>query len=1005
MRTVLLLLLLCLSWTHGFSQALLPPPEICDNGLDDDADGLIDCYDTGDCPCNSNHDCTIENTKMPLELDKFWSGIANLNPITTPIVGNLNPWADSIPEIIMSSDNATNGLYIFKGDGSNQNNPDFLDLGPNFYYLGLISAIADIDRNGVPEVFTVCADKKIRVYTNYTPGANPPMELWATSIDTCQSARYYAYTADFDADGIPEIYAGNEVFGFDLSTPGAPVLKRLVKGSGPIGEVEYYYDSTIAADLLDPTDCNGDPDCNGLEIAAGYGIYSVDIDPNDGDGMQIKLQRNINTTSGQNFSDGFTGVADLNHDGITEVVVPGVRNLQVGVYVWNKTGFWRFFPMDITLHPLAIQHFGPCSVGNVFDDRTQGFAEDWPEILVRYGTTMRCFNLHAAAATPGTPYWWSNTTLLYDESTGHGAMTSYDFDNNGISEVVVLDEHNLFILYGGSAPFPPGVAFDRVITSYPASGVTGLDIPVVADVDGNGNPEILVNDIFIPLQFTSLLVVHPNNPDYSRWLPARNIWNQYAYHAVNINDDLTVPIVQQRGNVEMPGPGSGKRPLNTFLAQIPAYRYPDATPYFPSADLTVEATSVICQLPTFQVTLEICNKGDRPSADTTKVRFYRAGDPFVSPFSNSIGTFTVSTQAIPPDSCITFNCLLPVASGNIYAVLNDWGNFSTPLPGSDSAFYRPECDLQNNVDIFKMELSNGLPLTLGPDLTVCSGDAVSLSASPGFSSYLWQNGATVAAILVSQPGTYWVEAKDLCFNTKRDTMVIFAGDESQTIETTLCEGQFFNFQGQDIPAGTTQSFVYTNAVGCDSTIFVKVDAWPRDTTLEFRQVCTGDSTLVFGSFVSSAGQFSQSFANQNGCDSLHTIEVSLLPAPTPSTEIRQICPGDSTLVFGNFVKTAGLYTQNYPNANGCDSIHSVTVTFLPAPIPSNEIRQICPGDSTLVFGSFVKTAGLFTQSFSNANGCDSTHTVTVSLFPAPMSRATKPGRFVRAIPRWSLAVL
>jgi hypothetical protein len=978
MRYLIFSIILLFRLNTGFAQT--PAPEICNNGLDDDGDGLIDCFDLQDCPCASDHDCTLQTTKMPLTLDLFWESATGFHN-STPIVGNLNPWADSIPEIIITNNSSnvggSDGLLILKGDGSNRNNPGFINIGTIGNLLFLMPAIADLDRDGRPEVFMVCGDKRIRVYTNYNPAANPVMQLWATSTDTTLLEFSHAYSADFDGDGIAEIYAGSDVFGFDLSNPAAPVLSRLGRGVGPRGEASSRFCSTIAVDLLTPADCNGDPDCAGLELAAGYGIYSVDLDPNDGDGVQIKLQRNINTTSLQAFSDGFTAVADMDLDGIQEVVVSGIRNQQVGIYVWNKTGFWRFLSMNIATQGFVISP-GACAVGNVFDDRTQGFSSDWPEIMLRYGNQMRCFNLH-----PASGFWWSNNTLLKDDNSGHGAVSTYDFDNNGLAELIVLDEDSLRICYGGSAPFPANVNSNRTITGYPCNGVTGYEIPVLAEIDGNGNPEILVNH-FLGIAGARLRVIHPKNPDYSRWLPARNIWNQYAYHVVNINDDLTVPAVQQAGYLEIPGPGSGKRPLNTFLAQRPAYFHPDATPYFPSADLQVKVTEVICQLPTFQVKLEICNLGDAPSADTTKIRFYRAGDPFSAPASNSIGTFTLSTQALEPDSCYQYTVLLPNAFGNIYALLNDWGYFPTPLPAGDAAFYRPECDLQNNIAIFKMDLSNGLPVSIGPDLTVCGGTTVSLNATPGFASYLWQNGATVSAIQVAQPGLYWVETRDLCFNIRRDSMIIMEGEDFETIQTAVCEGDFFSFGGQDIPAGTTQSFVYTNAVGCDSTIFVKVEALPKDTTAEFRQFCAGDSTLVFGSFVLNAGVFSQTMPNIKGCDSLHTITIALFPAPVPGSETRTICPGDSTLVFGSFVKTAGVYAQNFSNTNGCDSTHSVIVNLLPAPIPTNEIRQICPGDSTLVFGNFVKTAGVFTQNFSNANGCDSLHSITVSLFPAPV---------------------
>ena len=57
------------------------------------------------------------------------------------------------------------------------------------------------------------------------------------------------------------------------------------------------------------------------------------------------------------------------------------------------------------------------------------------------------------------------------------------------------------------------------------------------------------------------------------WAPARKVWNQYAYNAVNINDDLTVPEYRVSpatlfpGNDETFGTGDDTRPCNAFLQQ------------------------------------------------------------------------------------------------------------------------------------------------------------------------------------------------------------------------------------------------------------------------------------------------------------------------------------------------------------------------------------------------------------------------------------------------------
>ena len=127
-----------------------------------------------------------------------------------------------------------------------------------------------------------------------------PMTLWITSADLLDFIDQRPLLADFDGDGISEVYAGSDIYKFNFSNPAAPSLVKVINGPVNQGRAQYsgYGEGSCnptAVDILTAADCNGDPDCAGLGLVAGPVIYSIDLDLTDGDGYEIKVQRNLNT--------------------------------------------------------------------------------------------------------------------------------------------------------------------------------------------------------------------------------------------------------------------------------------------------------------------------------------------------------------------------------------------------------------------------------------------------------------------------------------------------------------------------------------------------------------------------------------------------------------------------------------------------------------------------------------------------------------------------------------
>ena len=91
----------------------------------------------------------------------------------------------------------------------------------------------------------------------------------------------------------------------------------------------------------------------------------------------------------------------------------------------------------------------------------------------------------------------------------------------------------------------------------------------------------------------------------------------------------------------------------------------------------------------------------------------------------------------------------------------------------------------------------------------------------------------------------------------------------------------------------------------------------------------------------------------------------------------------------------GVYVSHIPNGAGCDSTITATLTVIPNSTSSASV-SICLGSShTLPDGSSQNTTGVYVSHLPNAAGCDSTITTTLTVIPNSTSSASVsilPGR-------------
>ncbi|MCB0643309.1 MAG: gliding motility-associated C-terminal domain-containing protein, partial [Phaeodactylibacter sp.] len=297
---------------------------------------------------------------------------------------------------------------------------------------------------------------------------------------------------------------------------------------------------------------------------------------------------------------------------------------------------------------------------------------------------------------------------------------------------------------------------------------------------------------------------------------------------------------------------------------------------------------------------------------------------------------------------------------------------SVSAPGVYWLLAEDICGIQYT-DTVEVILDPGTVLDFGPDQTYCSGSSgITLSAS-GFDTYQWfpdtyLGGCGTCPSVTIQPDasiTYVVlgSTDEGCFSV--DTITITVLDTSMAIlDTTICDGATIIFDGMELAPGSSTPFTYQAFNGCDSTILVNVSGSGANSF--FQQIdtvaCMGDVVTFDGVAIPAGSEETFEYQTVEGCDSTILVVVEII-LPVYDTDAITLCAGDSVLVFGNYETMAGSYMQTFTANNGCDSIHTVNVEVLD-PLFVQEVFENTCKDAAMGAIDLLVSGGLAPYSYS-----------------------------------------
>lgn len=122
-----------------------------------------------------------------------------------------------------------------------------------------------------------------------------------------------------------------------------------------------------------------------------------------------------------------------------------------------------------------------------------------------------------------------------------------------------------------------------------------------------------------------------------------------------------------------------------------------------------------------------------------------------------------------------------------------------------------------------------------------------------------------------------------------------------------------------------------------------------------------------------AGLYSVTVTGANLCVGVHQLNVAVNETVQTSESIH-ICGNETADIFGAPTNVPGVYSMAFPGANGCDSTHVITLTVSDT-FQTEENIIICENEMADIFGTPTNVPGDYPMTYQSAGGCDSTHTI------------------------------
>ena len=220
-------------------------------------------------------------------------------------------------------------------------------------------------------------------------------------------------------------------------------------------------------------------------------------------------------------------------------------------------------------------------------------------------------------------------------------------------------------------------------------------------------------------------------------------------------------------------------------------------------------------------------------------------------------------------------------------------------------------------------------------------------------------------------------------------------------DAAICAGDTFSWQRNSYMTEGVYWDSLQTAAGCDSIykLHLTVNPLPVVTIIATADtVCGGEVVLMANGntnysyqwsngssnswiSVDSTGSYSVTATDPNECS--NTVSKAITVNQPCHTMIdTTICQGESFDFFGESKTSTGVYVNTATATNDCDSIVTLVLAVNPAYYITRTVT-ICEGESHLFNGELLTQGGTYYDSLETVNGCDSIIELKLTVNPLP----------------------